>query len=272
MVIKDKIVLNSGLEMPLLGLGTWDLRGGTCVSIVSEAIRLGYRLIDTAQMYGNEREVGKAIVSSPVKRRELFVTTKLDGRSNSYQQARDGIESCLDSLSMSYIDLMLVHEPYTNDKAMYKALEEAYYDGKVKAIGLSNYNQRRFEQFIQSANIVPAVNQVECHLHFQKWDLQQTLKEHGTEMQAWSPLAQGKIQFEQQLELVQLSEKYGKSPAQIVLRFLTQRGLSVVPKTSRVERLAENIDIFDFCLTNFEMDMLKKLDKGKTLFSWTETL
>ncbi|MGT2803040.1 aldo/keto reductase [Streptococcus henryi] len=155
---------------------------------------------------------------------------------------------------------------------MYKVLEEAYYDGKVKAIGLSNYNQRRFEQFIHSSNIVPTVNQVECHLHFQKWDLQQTLKEHGTVMQAWSPLAQGKIQFEQQPELVQLSEKYGKSPAQIVLRFLTQRGVSVVPKTSRVERLAENIDIFDFCLTNFEMDMLKKLDKGKTLFSWTETL
>ncbi|UXR81910.1 aldo/keto reductase [Staphylococcus sp. IVB6214] len=266
----EHLTLNTGAKIPLVGLGTWDLRDETCVSLVSEAIRLGYRLIDTAQMYDNEKEVGQGIAQTNVDRDDLFITTKLDSRSNGYKQALEGISRSLDNLNLDYVDLLLVHEPYSNDLAMYEALSEAYHDGKVKAIGISNYNQKRFEQFLKNVDIIPAVNQVECHLQFQKWVLQQKLKEHGTIMQAWSPLSQGKLGFEKQPEFLQLSEKYKKSPAQIVLRFLTQRGISVIPKTRRIECLEENMSIFDFQLLPEEMNLLKSLDKDTTLFSWTE--
>lgn len=266
----EKLTLNTGAQIPLLGLGTWDLRDTLCETIVSEAIEVGYRLIDTAQMYGNEKEVGRAIDKLSVKRSDLFITSKLDSRCNGYQQARDGIKRSLDQLNMDYIDLMLIHEPYSNDIAMYEALAEAYHDGKIKAIGISNYKQARFEQLIRQVSLIPAVNQVECHLQFQKWGLQQQLENHSTMMQAWSPLGQGKLNFETHPLFMQLSEKYRKSPAQIVLRFLTQRGVSVIPKTKRLERLKENISIFDFQLSQDEMKMIRTLDQGTTLFSWTD--
>ncbi|UXR71058.1 MULTISPECIES: aldo/keto reductase [unclassified Staphylococcus] len=266
----EYLTLNNDVKMPLVGLGTWDLRGETCTSLVSEAIQLGYRLIDTAQMYDNEKEVGQGIARTSVNRDDLFITTKLDGRCNGYKQARDGIIHSLDNLSLDYVNLLLVHEPYSNDIAMYEALSEAYHDGKVKAIGISNYDQKRFEQFLKKVDIIPAVNQVECHIQFQKWALQQKLGAHGTVMQAWSPLGQGKLGIDEQPELIQLAEKYKKSPSQIVLRFLTQRGVSVIPKTKRIERLEENMSIFDFQLLPEEMNRIKLLDRDETLFSWTE--
>ncbi|KIX90458.1 hypothetical protein TP70_07120 [Staphylococcus microti] len=266
----EYITLNTGARMPLLGLGTWNLRGDTCTSLVSEALQLGYRLIDTAQMYDNEKEVGQAIAQTSVKRDDLFITTKLDSRSNGYQQACEGIVRSLDNLNLEYIDLMLVHEPYAHDCAMYEALVEAYDEGKVKAIGISNYDEKRFEQFIQNVQPIPMVNQVECHLQFQKWALHQKLKAHGTVMQAWSPLGQGKIDIAKEPVLVQLADKYKKTPAQIVLRFMTQRGVAVIPKTKHIERLEENSHIFDFKLLPEEMRMIQSLDKGTTLFSWTE--
>ncbi|AVQ33406.1 aldo/keto reductase [Staphylococcus muscae] len=264
------LTLNTGVKMPLVGLGTWDLRGEICISLVSEAIQLGYRLIDTAQMYANEKEVGQGISKASVNREDLFITTKLDSRSNGYKQTRNGIVHSLDNLNLDYVDLLLVHEPYSNDIAMYEAMAEAHHDGKVKAIGISNYDQQRFEQFLKKVDIIPVVNQVECHIQFQKSSLQQELKEHGTAMQAWSPLGQGKIGIDQQPELIQLAEKYKKSPAQIVLRFLTQRGISVIPKTRRIELLEENMSIFDFQLLPEEMNRIKSLDRDETLFSWTE--
>lgn len=267
----EYVKLNNGSLMPLVGLGTWDLRNDECIEIVSKAIQLGYRLIDTAQMYGNEKEVGLGIIKSGINREELFVTTKIYRISNSYEKAKKAIETSLKNLQLDYIDLLLLHEPYSQGPQMYKALEEAYLQGKVKAIGISNYNQEWYMDFIKNCSIVPMVNQVEAHVYFQKWELQKYLQENGTVMQAWSPLAQGMRHITHEPILVSLGQKYEKSPAQIALRFLVQRGISVIPKSRHEHRLLENIDLFDFELTDDEMKMIMILDDNQTLFLWTES-
>lgn len=178
------IQLNTGAYMPLVGLGTWDLNGQECINTVAKAIKLGYRLIDTAQMYHNEREVGLGIIKSSIDRKELFITTKIYGISNSYKKAKEAIDRSLKNLQLDYIDLMLLHEPYKEEDEMYKALIEAMEQGKVKAIGISNYDGSRYEKFIAKTSVIPAVNQVECHLRFQKFALQKLMEKHGTAMQA----------------------------------------------------------------------------------------
>lgn len=265
----EYITLNNGIEMPLLGLGTWNLNGQECVDIVATAVELGYCLIDTAQMYGNEKEVGKGIKRSNIEREKLFVTTKLYRKTNSYDAAKKAINESLCNLRLDYIDLLLLHEPYAEGNDMYKALEEAYREGKVHAIGVSNYDQRWFETLIKQCSIVPSVNQVETHLYYQKWDLQNYLNSQGTAMQAWSPLAQGKADIMHHPQLQVIADKYHRTASQIALRFLTQRGISVIPKSKRRERLIENISIFDFQLSDVEMQEIRKLDKNETLFSWT---
>lgn len=262
--------LNNGVMMPLVGLGTWDLRGQECVDTVAKAIQLGYRLIDTAHMYGNEKEVGLGIIQSGIERKEIFLTTKIYRMSNSYEKAKQAIDTSLKNLQVDYLDMMLLHEPYQQGPQMYQALEEAYAEGKIKAIGISNYNQQWYQEFIKNCTILPAVNQVETHVYYQKWELQELLRRHGTLMQAWSPLAQGIGNFMKQPVLVSIGKKYQKSPAQIALRFLVQRGISVIPKSKHEHRLLENINIFDFQLTTDEMQELHKLDTNKTLFPWTE--
>lgn len=177
--------------MPLVGLGTWNLRGEECVQVVSKAIQLGYRLIDTAQMYENEKEVGQGILKSGIDRNQLFITSKIYRISNSYEKAKHAIEETLNNLQLDYIDLLLIHEPYPQGPQMYQALEEAYLKGKVKAIGISNYDENKYQEFIKNCKIIPAVNQVENHVYYQKWELHELLMKHGTAMQAWFPLAQG---------------------------------------------------------------------------------
>lgn len=266
----EYITLHNGVQMPLVGLGTWDLRGQECIDTVEKAIQLGYRLIDTAQMYGNEKEVGEGIIKSGVPRKDIFITTKIYRISNSYEKAKKAIASSLQNLQVDYLDLLLLHEPYVQGPQMYKALEEAYQEGLIKAIGISNYNEEWYQTFLKECSIIPAVNQVETHLYFQKWELQELLKKHGTAMQAWSPLAQGIGNIIEQPLLVSIGKKYQKSPAQIALRFLVQRGISVIPKSKHEHRLLENINIFDFALTMEEMQEIRTLDKHKTLFPWTE--
>lgn len=266
------ITLNNGIQMPLVGLGTNALHGQECINTILEAIHTGYRLIDTAQMYENEEEVGKAIQQCGIDRSDLFITTKLNGISNSYEKSKKAIESSLQTLHLDYVDLLLIHEPYSNDIQMYQAMKEAYGEGKVKAIGISNYGSHLYERFFRHSGMIPAVNQVETHLHYQKWNLQHLMQQHGTQMQAWSPLTHGSIDLTQEPILVVIANKYHKTPAQIVLRFLTQRGISILPKTKHVERLKENINIFDFILTNQEMEMIHSLDQSKTYFSWTKTM
>lgn len=263
-------LLNNGIQMPLIGLGTWDLNGKECIEVVSLAIQLGYQLIDTAQMYGNEKEVGLGIMKSGVPRSHLFITTKICRNSNSYEKAKQAIETSLKNLNLDYIDLLLIHEPYHQGPEMYRALEEAYMSGKIKAIGVSNYDEKWYQEFIKKCKIIPAVNQVENHIYYQKWKLHKLLRVNGTAMQAWSPLAQGQIKLSDQRVLKMIGEKYNKTPQQIALRFLIQRGISVIPKTKHETRLIENIDIFDFYLTDEEMEQIHQLDQNKTLFSWTK--
>lgn len=256
--------------MPLLGLGTWDLNGEECTQVVCEAIQLGYRLIDTAQMYGNEREVGEGIMQSGIPRSELFITTKLYRISNSYDKAKTAIDESLRNLKLEYIDLLLLHEPYAQGLQMYKALEEAYQNGKIRAIGISNYDEQKALKFIEQCSITPTVNQIENHIYYQKWELQKKMEAHHVKLQAWSPLAQGKEHVMKHPLLMNIGHKYSKTVPQIILRFLTQRGISVIPKSRRKSRLLENMDIFDFQLTDDEMQKIHSLDRNKTLFPWTE--
>ncbi len=265
----EYITLYNGIKMPLLGLGTWDLRGQECIDTVCCTIKNGYKLIDTAQMYENEREVGEGILKSRISRDKLFVTTKIYGN-NSYQKTKEAIEKSLKNLKTNYIDLLLLHEPYLQEKDMYKALEEAYNEGKVKAIGISNYDEKRLTRFIKQCHVIPAINQIECHVYYQKHRFQKILDDHHIKMQAWAPLAQAKINISQESILLEIANKYKKTPSQIALRFLVQRGISVIPKSKREERLVENINIFDFSLTNDEMEKIKKIDRNETLFSWTK--
>lgn len=266
----EYITLNNGVKMPLSGLGTWDLRGRECIDSILTAIDCGYRLIDTAQMYGNEKEVGEAIRQTSVKREELFITTKIYGNSSSYEKAKKAVTESLANLKTDYIDLLLLHEPYHEETEMYRALEEALQQGYVRAIGISNYNKRRYNAFLKHCNVIPAVNQVECHMYFQKHNLETLMQENGTAMQAWSPLAQAKTDITTNEVLRSIGEKYNKTAAQVSLRSLTQRGISVIPKSKHAHRLRENIDIYDFTLTEEEQEMIRSLDRNKTLFPWTE--
>lgn len=264
----NMIVLNNDVHMPMLGLGTYALRGRDCERCVLEALELRYGLFDTAQMYGNEKEVGRAIRQGGVPRDELFVTTKLYRTSASYARAKQGIEASLNALQLDFVDLLLIHEPYREAEEMYSALEEAYQAGRIRAIGVSNFNTSRYAAFLGSCTVIPAVNQVEAHIFFQQGELLENMRKHGTHMQAWSPFAAGKNDFFHNPVLCSLGGVYGKTPAQIALRYLVQMGISVIPKSSHKERMKENLGIFDFHLQDEDMRRIRALDGGKTLFGW----
>ena len=266
----DMVPLNNGVNMPMLGLGTYALRGGDCERCVLEALELGYRLFDTAQMYGNEREVGNALRRGGVPRGELFVTTKLYRPSASYARAKQGIEASLNALQLDFIDLLLIHEPYREAEEMYPALEEAYRAGRLKAIGVSNFNASRCEAFLRACTVIPAVNQVEAHIFFQQRGLLEEMKKHGTHMQAWSPFAAGKNDFFSNPVLRALGLAHNKTPAQIALKYLVQLGISVIPKSSHRERMRENLGIFDFQLPDEDMQRIRALDGGKPCSAGTE--
>lgn len=266
----DRITLNNGVQMPLVGLGTWDLRGEECVQTVAAAIQMGYRLIDTAQMYDNETEVGKGVLKSGMDRHALFITTKLYRISSSYEAAKKAIEVSLKRLGTDYVDLLLLHEPYRQGPEMYRALEEALKAGKARAIGISNYDEGRYAAFLRQCRIVPAVNQLECHVYYQKWAFQENMQRHGTQLQAWAPLSSGIKNVAGAPALQEIGKHYGKSAAQVALRFLVQRGISVIPKSKRESRLRENMDIFDFSLSAAEVQTICGLDQNDTLFPWTK--
>lgn len=262
----ETVTLNNGVEMPLLGLGVYKLHGKECEKCVREAVELGYRLFDTAQMYGNEKQLGNALKHCGIPRGELFITTKLYSPSASYARAKAGIESSLDALQTEYIDLLLIHEPYRESGEMYRAMREAYEDGKIRAVGISNFNETQYKSFINACGMIPAVNQVEAHVFYQQEKLHRLLVEHGTHMEAWSPFAAGKKRIFENPVLREIGDRYGKTAAQTALRYLVQKGITVIPKTSHKNRMAENIQIFDFCLTDEEMGRMQGLDGGKSLF------
>lgn len=266
----ETVQINNGIALPLLGLGTWDLRGESCTRLVMEALAMGYRLIDTAQMYDNETAVGKGLAQSRVPRDEVFLTTKIYRPSNSYYKAKQAIDASLLSLGVDYVDLLLLHEPYREGPEMYRAFEEALHVGKVRAIGISNYNLLHYINFLAQCDIVPAVNQLECHVFFQKKDIQREMMQHGTVLQAWAPLASGEVGVCDNEVLAEIGASHGKTAAQVALRFLVQRGISAIPKSKQLVRLRENIDVFDFELSEEEMTILYAMDRGTTFFPWTE--
>ena len=267
-----EVTLNNGVKMPILGLGIYRLQGRKGCEAIKQAINLGYTLFDTAQMYNNEHILADAVKSteedSSIKRENLFITTKLFSPSKSYKLAKEGIKESLKNLNTDYIDLMLIHEPYKEAFEMYRALEEAYDEGSVRSIGISNFNADEYLSFIDKCDIIPAVNQVEVHVFHQQRELQKVMKEHGTVMNAWSPFAAGKEDIFKNEILLSIGAKYGKTPAQVSLRYFMERGIVVIPKSSNKDRLRENIDIFDFKLSREDIERIEKLDTKKSLFGW----
>lgn len=264
----EYFTLNNGVQMPIMGFGTWDVRGAEGEHSILDALEVGYRLIDTAQMYGNERVIGNAIRHSGLPREELFITTKLYSPSTSYRKARAGIEHSLNELQSDYIDLLLIHEPYAQSLEMYQAFKEAYHEGKVKAIGISNFNARLYGEFISSCEIIPAINQVESHVYFPQLELKKRMAENGTQMQAWAPFTEGRRNIFDNKILKAIGEAHEKSAAQIALKYLVQNQIAVIPKSSNKNRMRENISLFDFQLTEEEIKQIQNLDGGKTLFGW----
>lgn len=259
------LTLNNGIKIPQIGLGIYDLHEEKAIL---DAIDMGYRLFDTAQMYGNERLLGNAIKKSNVPREEFFITTKLYYTSKSYEFAKKGIEQSLHNLQLDYIDLMLIHEPYKESLEMYRALEEAYEEGKIKAIGISNFNEKLYLDFIKKCNVIPAINQVEAHVFFTRKDLQKVMLENGTLMEAWSPLCAGKHDIFNNEVLISIGKKYNKTAAQIALKYLLSRDIIIIPKSANKERLLENISLFDFELTNEDIEKIEILNENKSLFGW----
>lgn len=264
----ESVILNNGLEMPIVGFGTWDVRGKDGKRSILDALEVGYRLIDTAQMYENESVVGAAVKESGLQRRDVFITTKLYRDCTTYETAKQGIQKSLYELQTDYIDLLLIHEPYDTAEEMYEAFKEAYADGTVKAIGISNFGKEKYNDFVNTCEIVPAVNQVESHVYFSQLDLRDVMLERGTKMQSWASFTEGRRDIFSEPILVSIAKKYGKTSGQIALKFLVQNGVGVIPKSLHKERMIENLDIFDFELSDEEIRQIKSMDEGVSLFGW----
>ncbi len=263
--MNEKLVLYNGVEIPKIGFGVYRMTDPKeCEQAVLNAIQAGYRLIDTAAAYENEEAVGKAIKKSGVKREELFITTKLWVTDTSYEKAKAGFNRSLERLGVEYIDLYLIHQPYNDLYGAWRALEELYNERKIKAIGVDNFTEDRLADFIFFNQIKPMVNMIECNVYFQRENELKYLKEKNILMEAWSPLNAGKKSIFEEPILIEIAEKYHKTIPQIILRWLLERGIVPVVKSSNIDRIKENIDIFDFELTSEEMRMISTLDTGKS--------
>ena len=258
--------LNNGVKMPMLGYGVYQTPPEETERCVLEAVDVGYRSIDTAQAYGNEEGVGSALVKSGLPREEFFLTTKVWISNAGYERAKASIEESLQKLRTSYLDLLLIHQPFGDYYGTYRAMEEAYKAGKVRAIGVSNFYPDRLIDLYHFAEIKPAVNQIETHVFQQQETARKYLKDRGVQIESWGPFAEGKNNFFQNPVLVETGKKYGKTAAQTALRFLIQSGVVAIPKSTHRERMEENFQIFDFALTEEEMQKIRALDTGKSLF------
>ena len=259
----ENVKLNNGVMMPLEGFGVFQIPDlAECERVTIEAIRQGYRLIDTAAAYQNEEAVGAAIAKSGVPREELFTTTKLWVQDISYEAAGTAFERSLQKLGLDYLDLYLIHQPMGDFFGAWRRLEELHRAGKIRAIGVSNFYPAVLANFCETVEIKPMVNQVELHPFFQQEAALATMKEYGVMPQAWGPLAEGKHGIFTHPVLTKIGEKYGKTAAQVALRWNTQRGVSILPKSVRAERIAVNLDIWDFALNEAEMAEIAKLDLG----------
>lgn len=258
-------VLSNGIRIPLLGFGVFQVPDGEiCERAVLDAIEAGYRLIDTAAAYGNEEAVGNAIQKSGVPRDELFITTKLWVQDTSYHGAKAAIKASLDKLKLDYLDLYLIHQPMGDCIGAYRAMEEEYKSGRLKAIGVSNFYPERLCDFCETVEIIPMVNQIELHPFFQQKNALELMTEYNIVPEAWGPFAEGQHNIFTHPVLTDIGKKYGKSAAQVALRWNIQRGAVVIPKSIRKDRIKQNISIWDFSLTDEDMNNISRLDFGKS--------
>ena len=267
--MEKEIILNNGISMPPVGYGVFRMTDlEQCENAVVQAVKTGYRLIDTAAAYENENAVGKAIkrviAEGIVSREELFVTTKLWITDTTYEKAKEGFKRSLDRLDLEYVDLFLIHQPYNDYYGAWRALEELYEEGKVKSIGVDNFTQDRMADFLFFNKVKPAVNMIECNTYFQREDERKYLSDQNILMQAWAPLAAGKEELFTNEILCQIAQNHQKSVAQVILRWLVQRGIVPVVKSANPVRMKENLDIFDFDLSEKEMKQIASLDTGHT--------
>lgn len=263
----ESVKLNNGVEMPLLGFGVFQVTDqAECERSVLDAIDTGYRLIDTAASYMNEEAVGRAIKNSNVTREELFITTKLWIQSDGYTGTKKAFDASLKKLQLDYLDLYLIHQPFGDVYGEWRAMEELYAAGKIRAIGVSNFQPDRLMDLIVHNEIVPAVNQIETHPFHQQLDTHNFLKENNIQIESWGPFSEGKNGIFTNELLLAIASKYNKSVAQVILRWLTQRGVVAIPKSVRKERMAENFDIFDFKLADEDMESIKILDTNSSSF------
>lgn len=261
------VKLANGVQMPILGFGVYQIEDlDECERVVGEALEVGYRSIDTAQAYYNEEAVGRAIAKSEIPREEIFLTTKVWITNAGYEKAKASIDESLEKLQTDYLDLVLIHQPFNDYYGTYRAMEEYYKAGKIRAIGVSNFYPDRFIDIATFSEIPPMVNQVETHVFNQQTEAKKIMEEFGTQIESWGPFAEGKNNLFTNETLVKIGEKYEKTAAQVALRYLIQRGIVVIPKTVHKERMIENIDVFDFELTKEDMDNVGELDQEESLF------
>lgn len=261
------VKLNNGIEMPILGFGVFQVPDpNECERSVYDAIQTGYRLIDTAASYMNEEAVGKAIKKSGVQRKELFVTTKIWIQDVSYDKAKKAFDKSLKKLQFDYLDLYLIHQPFNDVHGAWRAMEELYKEGRVRAIGISNFHPDRVADLMAFSEIVPAVNQIETHPFHQQIETQKFLQENQIQIESWGPFAEGKNDLFKNEVLAAIGRKYNKTIAQIVLRWLTQRGVVAIPKSVRKERMEENFNIFDFRLSTEDIQTIQTLDQKASVF------
>ena len=262
----EYVTLNNGVKMPILGYGVYQTPPEETERCVLEALETGYRSIDTAQVYYNEEGVGNALAKCGIPREEIFITTKVWISNAGYEKAKESIRESLRKLQTDYVDLLLIHQPFGDYYGTYRAMEEAYKEGKARALGVSNFYPDRYLDLFHFAEIKPAVNQVETHVFQQQKTERKYMEKYGTQVMSWGPFAEGKNDYFQNPVLKEIGDKHGKSVAQTALRFLIQNGVIVIPKSVHKNRMEENLNIFDFTLTEEEMKRIEALDTGESLF------
>ena len=261
------VTLNNGVKMPKVGFGVYRIKDHKqCKQALLDAIDAGYRLIDTAQSYGNEEAVGKAIQETSVPRNELFITTKVWVTNYGYEKTKASVEESLKKMQLDYIDLVLLHQPFNDYYGAYKALEDLYKEGKIKAIGVSNFYPDRLVDLVLYSEVKPAVNQVEVNVFHQQIEAQTYNEKYGVQMEAWAPFAEGRNNMFTNPELKAIGDRYGKTVAQVILRWLVQRGIVPLAKSVKKERMQENIDIFDFELNYEDMEIIESMNRNKSCF------
>lgn len=260
------VALENGVKMPQLGYGVYQVTKEECERCVLDALKVGYRLFDTAQSYFNEEEVGNAIVKSGVSREEIFLTSKVWIDHYGYEECRKSVLESLRKLKTDYIDLMLLHQPFSDYYGAYRALEDLYDEGKIKAIGISNFYPDRMVDLASFTRIKPMINQIEIHPYHQQVFSKEWHDKYGVQLEAWAPFGEGRKNMFELSELKEIGDKYGKTVAQVILRWHLQRGIVVIPKSTHLERMKENFNVFDFELAQEDMDVISKLDKNESSF------